>query len=331
MTNIKWKMENGINPPAPSGDLQVPSHQPGRALKVHCIINSHSGAGAAAYLAAVEQAFAAPNRQPVESVVEVCKRPRDLLALVRGAVDAGADIVAAGGGDGTVSTVANLLVGTPVALGVLPLGTLNHFAKDLGLPLDLRGAVEVICRGRTASVDVGEVNGHCFVNNSSIGAYSEMIRIRERWRPKLGKWLALVISAITVIRRFPILRLDLEGEGRRLRRFSPLLFVGNNVYGLKWPDIGARHRLDQGCLTLLLMREASRLALLRSALRVLRGQLHLAPEIEASYLKSLTVRSHRSRLRVAVDGEMLTLKPPLHYRIRPQALTVCVPPPRQPA
>ena len=299
---------------------------PVRPLKIYCIINGRSGAGAESQREEVARAFAAHHEdRRVESVVEVCRRPRQLSAMVRRALDAGADVIAAGGGDGTVSTVANLVVGTPAALGVLPLGTLNHFAKDLGIPLDIPGAVRVICGGATARVDVGEVSGHRFINNSSLGVYPETLRVRERWRPRVGKWAALLIGSLTVLLRFPILRLRLDLGDRQLRRIAPLLFVGNNDYRLDWPATGARERIDAGWLSLLLMREASRVALLRSAWRVLRGRFDLAPEIEAARLTSFTVYSRRRRLRVAVDGEMLRLRPPLRYRSLPGALRVCVP------
>lgn len=208
---------------------------------------------------------------------------------------------------------------------VIEFGTLNHFAKDLGIPFDPQEAVEIICRGAIKQVDVGEVNGRCFINNSSLGVYPEAVRVRERWRPLLGKWPALVIGSLAVLRRFPILKLGLEIDGRRMRRRVPLLYIGNNEYSVEWPDLGARARLDEGRLSVWMVREASRLALLRSAFRLLGGQLHLSPEIEASRVESLTVNSRRRRLRVAVDGEVLPLRPPLRYRIRPQSLNVCVP------
>jgi diacylglycerol kinase family enzyme len=104
-----------------------------------------------------------------------------------------------------------------------------------------------------------------------------------------------------------------------------LLFVGNNVYSAEWPDLGGRDRLDDGCLSVWLLREANRLALLRSAFSLLLGRLHFAPEIEVSRVENLTVNSRRRRLRVAVDGEVIRLRAPLRYRIRPQSLRVCVP------
>ncbi|MGH9939456.1 MAG: diacylglycerol/lipid kinase family protein [Blastocatellia bacterium] len=297
-----------------------------RRRRIYCVINCLAGSAADIQREAVHQAFADYGHgYEIESIVEICARPRFLTQIVRHAIASGADVIAAGGGDGTISTVANQLVGTNIALGVLPFGTLNHFAKDLGIPLDPREAVEVICHGAIKQVDVGEVNGRYFINNSSLGVYPAAVRVRERWRPLVGKWPALAIGALAVLRRFPVLKLGLDMNGERLRRRAPLLFVGNNDYSVEWPDLGERERLDEGCLSVWLMREARRLALLRSAFSLLLGRLHLAQEIEASRVESLTVNSRRRRLRVAVDGEVIPLRAPLHYRIRPQSLSVCVP------
>jgi diacylglycerol kinase family enzyme len=298
----------------------------GPARRIYAVINCRAGTAAAAQREAVRQAFAeSGGEDELESRVEICERPGFLVQMVRRAIASAPDAIAAGGGDGTISTVANLLAGTNLRLGVLPLGTLNHFAKDLGIPLSLEEAVAVICRGAVRPVDVGEVNGRCFINNSSLGVYPEAVRVRERWRPLVGKWPALAIGALAVLRRLPALRLDLDFDGARARRRVPLLYVGNNEYSVEWPDLGGRERLDEGCLSLWLLGEANRLALVRSAFRLLGGTLHLAPEIEVRQIKTLSVQSRRRRLRVAVDGEVIPLRPPLYYRIRPQALHVYVP------
>jgi diacylglycerol kinase family enzyme len=307
-------------------EWDAPLTESKRRRRIYCIINCLAGSAADVQREEVYQAFADFGQgSEIECIVEVCARPKFLTQIVRAAIASGADVIAAGGGDGTISTVANQLVGMNVALGVLPFGTLNHFAKDLGIPLGAREAVEVVCRGAIKRVDVGEVNGRYFINNSSLGVYPEAVRVRERWRPLVGKWPALAIGALTVLRRFPVLKLALDMDGKRVRRRVPLLFVGNNVYSAEWPDLGGRDRLDDGCLSVWLLREANRLALLRSAFSLLLGRLHFAPEIEVSRVENLTVNSRRRRLRVAVDGEVIRLRAPLRYRIRPQSLRVCVP------
>ncbi|HSE21949.1 MAG TPA: diacylglycerol kinase family protein, partial [Pyrinomonadaceae bacterium] len=108
-----------------------------------------------------------------------------VVELARQAAQGNNSTIVAGGGDGTISSVAAALAGTAKTLGVLPLGTLNHFAKDMNIPLDLEGAINVICEGRVRSVDVGEVNGHIFINNSSLGLYPSIVRERQK-QQRLG-------------------------------------------------------------------------------------------------------------------------------------------------
>jgi len=157
-------------------------------------------------------------------------RGAELGERARRAVRSSADVVVAGGGDGTVSTVAGALAGTPKPLGVLPLGTLNHFAKDLGLPLSLEKAAQTIAEGIARLVDVGEVNGHVFINNSALGIYPHIVRGRDELRIRLGlnKWLALVPACLTVFRRYPLVEVRLAAGPETEHLTTPLLFVGNN-------------------------------------------------------------------------------------------------------
>ena len=107
-------------------------------------------------------------------------KDEDVSELVRAAVRRGATVVAAGGGDGTVNAVASVLVGTETTLGVLPLGTLNHFAKDIGIPLEMEEALAVLRDGKVQHVDVGTVSDRIFINNSGLGLYPDMVFNRER-------------------------------------------------------------------------------------------------------------------------------------------------------
>ena len=157
-----------------------------------------------------------------------------------------------GGGDGTVGTVAGVMAGTGVPLGILPLGTLNHFAKDLGLPLDVVGAARLIAAAVTRDVDVAEVNGRVFVNNSSVGIYPLMVTDRDlrRRRHGLGKWLAMSLAFVRMLWRFPRRRLRLRAEGWTTPYRTPCLFVGNNEYSMELLSLGQRRRLDGGELWL---------------------------------------------------------------------------------
>lgn len=250
-----------------------------------------------------------------------------LLAAVDDAVRQGARLVIAGGGDGTVSAAASRLVDTEVALGVLPLGTLNHFAKDLGMPLELDAAIDVVAHGREVRVDVGEVNGHVFINNSSLGLYPDIVLDRERQRRRLGrgKWTALAAAAAHALRRYPVLSVRIGVNGEQLERRSAFVFIGNNEYKMEGFEIGERARLSGGELSLYVTQRTGRFGLLRLALRALTGRLRQASDFDMLTASELVVRTPQRQLRVATDGEVRLLQIPLNYRIRPGALRVRVP------
>jgi diacylglycerol kinase family enzyme len=236
-------------------------------------------------------------------------------------------IVVAGGGDGTVSAVAAELVGTDKTLGVLPLGTLNHFAKDLGIPLDLEDAVRIVAHGRVSVVDVGEVNGRVFVNNSGLGIYPQVVAQREAEQERHGtrKWPAFARAALSVFRRYPFLKLrvHLEGEERLLK--TAFVFVGNNQYEVTGLKIGGRACLSAGKLGFYVANRTSRFGLLRLAFRAMVGRLNQARDFEAFCIDEARIESRKRALLVATDGEVTRMEPPLHYRIRPRALRVLVP------
>jgi diacylglycerol kinase family enzyme len=234
------------------------------------------------------------------------------------------DAVVAAGGDGTISAVAGVLAGGGMPLGVLPRGTLNHFARDLGIPQELGAAAQVIATGRVRRIDVGEVNGQVFINNSSIGIYPAMVQNREeqrmRWRRK--KWLAMAVAAMEVFRNPPLLRVQVLAGAERLDIATPLVFVGNNRYELSLPALGARPTLVGGELSLHVAKSSTRLGIARLALRGLAGRLRSSEDFHVSYAKELTVESARECLRVALDGEVCVMRPPLIYHIRPSGLAV---------
>jgi YegS/Rv2252/BmrU family lipid kinase len=234
--------------------------------------------------------------------------------------------IVAAGGDGTVSMIASALVDTDAVLGILPLGTFNHFAKDLKIPTDLDGAASIIVAGKTAAIDVGEVNGRIFVNNSSLGLYPEIVFEREQQRRTgRSKWVAYLSAAVSVLRRFPTLRVRLNTGGQELIRRTPFVFVGNNKYEVEGIHLGTRAHLDGGCLYFYLAQPASRFDLLWLLTMTLLGRLRQVKEFEVIDLKEAWIETRRKRLRVAFDGELAKMETPLHYRIRPGALRVIVP------
>jgi diacylglycerol kinase family enzyme len=251
---------------------------------------------------------------------------KDMSAAAKQAVAENHETIVAAGGDGTVNTVAAEVAGTGKMLGVLPLGTLNHFAKDLHLPLDLEGAVRTIVERNIATVDVGEVNGRVFVNNSSLGIYPHIVhrRVAEQMRMRVGKRPAYIWATMHAFRRFPFLDLRIEVEGKTLRRETPFLFVGNNEYEMTGFRIGARRRLDAGKLGLYLTHRSGRWGLIRVALRALLGHLSQEKDFEAYLVDEAFVEARRHLILVATDGEVKWMESPLHYRSRPGDLRVIV-------
>ena len=263
----------------------------------------------------------------LDAELVLAKDGEEMIATARRALEQGAKMVAAGGGDGTINAVASVMAGSGVPFGVLPLGTLNHFAKDLGIPLDLDEAVKNLATGQPRQVDVGEVNGRIFLNNSSLGLYPDIVRDREKQQRRLGrgKWPAAVWATLAALRRYPFLSMRLTVDGETLARRTPFVFIGNNRYTMQGLAIGERDRLDDGLLSLYVAQHPTRLGLLRFAFDALRGKLGSERDFDVLESDSFEIDTHHKRLHVATDGEVTQMETPLRYRVRPGALTVVVP------
>jgi diacylglycerol kinase family enzyme len=278
---------------------------------------------ASATVSRVREAFQRANLE-----VEILAVGHESLpAAARKAAASDADVVVLGGGDGTLSAGAAALVGSPKLLGILPLGTLNHFAKDVGIPLDLDQAVGTIERGHVKEVDVGEVNGRVFLNNSSIGLYPSAVAQREELRHRHGggKWPAMFNACVDVFRRFPLLAVRLQAEGRAVALNTPFIFVGNNRYEMSLFSLGTRTSLQGGELSVYLSRNGGRLGLLRLAFRALLGRLEQDRDFHSFTLPAVEIGTRRRSLRVSLDGEVVWMASPIRYRLRPRALRVVAP------
>jgi len=208
---------------------------------------------------------------------------------------------------------------------VLPLGTLNHFAKDLHLPLNLPDAVATIARGNTIDVDIAVVNGRKFVNNSSLGLYPHIVTERKRQqRLGWGKWPAFLWAAWSVLKRYPFVDVRLSIDGTSTKRRAPLVFVGNNRYEMVGLNIGARPSLQEHQLSLYTINQTNRIGLLVLALRALFKSLRTDDDFLEACTTEIWIDTRHRRLRVALDGEVIVLTPPLHYRILPHSLRVIV-------
>jgi len=252
----------------------------------------------------------------------------DITAVARQLLQSGRRTLVAAGGDGTVNAVAAAVAGTEATLGVLPLGTVNHFARDLKLPLDLDGAVRNLKTGIVRLIDVAEVNGHTFINNSGLGLYPVMVTRREKRRRRLGerKWIAFFHAALATFRRFPFLEVRLVAGGEVFERRTPFVFVGNNPYRMVGFDLGSRESLTDQVLFLGVAQERiGRWGLVRLAFRALFGKIRDERDFTVLLTKEVRIGSRHKRLPVSVDGEVLLLNTPLDYLSHPQALRVIAP------
>jgi diacylglycerol kinase family enzyme len=238
----------------------------------------------------------------------------------------GSTILVAGGGDGTVSAVASAIVGSDAALGILPLGTLNHFAKDVGVPLDLDEAVRAIAGGNIVQIDVGDVNGRPFINNASVGMYASLISERQAMqRLGRGKWLAHGLAAARVWRRYHRLHVFLRADGRERAVPTPFVFVGNNEYQLSGLELGGRKKLDAGRLHVCMAPGMPRRRVARMIIVAIFADICRLEGFESFSASEVTLDGGTARLRVSLDGEIITLDGPLDFRIRARALRVIVP------
>lgn len=261
----------------------------------------------------------------IDAKIHLAKRG-GISELARNLAKSEAKVIVVGGGDGTVSTVAREVLRSNKVLGVLPLGTLNNFSKDLRIPQNLEEAVRVIAEQNIKTIDVGEVNGRIFVNNSSIGLYPHIVRRREKQqRLGRGKWTAAFWAVLKILRRSPFFAVRLETEKNKRIVKTPFVFVGNNDYEMDFFNIGRRARLDDGKLSIYFLHRSGRKGLFLLALRTILGRLRQTKDFEAINTEEITIETRKKRILVAFDGEVEKLEAPLHYKIHPKVLRVIVP------
>jgi diacylglycerol kinase family enzyme len=296
--------------------------QPQTFVRPTCILN-----GKSVHLRpALAQIGRISRELGVDAQIVVTERGDDIASMAARALTERHQPIVAGGGDGTVNAVAGKLAGADTALGVLPMGTLNHFAKDAGIPLNIEAAVRTLFTGQVIKFDVGEVNGRVFVNNSGIGFYPHFVRQREE-QERLGhvKKAAFLLAVRALVRRYFRLRMNMHiGRQEALERLTPFLFVGNNRYETSGFAIGTRLRLDSGRLWICTASTGDHRSIVRAAVKIFLGREN-DQDLNSFETEEIVVDPGTAQVNVSTDGEVSILKPPLHYRIRPRALGVITP------
>lgn len=291
-------------------------------MKVAILLNANAGALAnGACETRAQEILAACHAANIDAAVHWCE-PAQLTALARRLAREGEfDAVVAAGGDGTVSAVAAGLAGTDLPMGVIPLGTLNHFAKDLGIK-DVEAAIAVMAAGATRRIDVGEVNGRVFINNSSIGVYAELVDRREHEQRHHGrrKSVAMLRAIWATLMKLPLLHVAIALAGSVFSARTPFVWIGNNEYVPGRFERGMRPRLDAGQLSIYTLHSTSRWKMIVAFVKALLRRRD--PDLDAQLVERADIITNKRRVKVAVDGEVIRMTPPLTYRSRPGALVV---------
>ena len=313
--------------------VEASSQHSAPKLPVAVVFNGRAGAlldrpGAVAELAELFTAAGLdPNFIPTDAGT--------LPERIQQAVHTGADCVVVAGGDGTVACAAQLLAGTDTHLGILPFGTMNLLAKDLGIPVDdVNAAIALLATGKPRRIDVGEVGDHVFLCASMLGLPVNIGRDRERQRvagSAWRRWAGFASAALRTARRYVAHRLTLEFVGQVVATRSPSITVVVNRLDDSSGRLFARARLDGGEFGIYLARRPRWREVVPLAIDLLRGNWRAGGAIDERCAPELTIRRRRHKIRVMNDGEEITLQSPLQYRIRRAALSVIAPSETPPA
>jgi diacylglycerol kinase family enzyme len=295
-------------------------------MRLSLVINRSAGSFRRLPLEPTVAAIAAVLRTAGHTVeVKVVGHRELAAALSTLAQRGGMDAVILGGGDGTLLTAVLAGLGHDIPLGILPLGTMNLFARDLGLPADPIEAASALATAEIAEIDLAEVNGYPFAIWASLGMHPWMVRRRDHLqREGMGKGLAMAMAAFRAFRRYPLVEVTLTHKEGSMAVSTPLLVITNNAWRNERPPL-SRQALDAGELVVHVARCSSRLSLLRLAFNALLGRWRGSQLLETLSAKEVRVTSHQRRAMVSLDGEVTVLRSPLVFKVRPGALRVLMP------
>jgi diacylglycerol kinase family enzyme len=256
---------------------------------------------------------------------------QDIARQCKECLQKGTQVLIAAGGDGTINAVASAIVNTPVALGVIPAGTLNHFARDLHIAIDPLEAARQLRTAREVCVDVGSVNGRIFINNSVLGFYPVYRAAKDAYEPRglgsnrLGRFFAALGGTLRVFWRLPHVTLHFVIDGQTHKMQTAFVLVANNEHELEEWRIGRRHSMQEGYLWIYVMGRCSRWALLRFFISFVFGKFSRQDAFEVFKTRELCIEARRQKISVGVDAEIVKLNTPLEYRSIPLGLRVIAP------
>jgi diacylglycerol kinase family enzyme len=257
-------------------------------------------------------------------------QPKEMEECLQKAINEGTKRILVAGGDGTIATAAALVARSGTELAILPGGTLNHFARDHGIPTDLGKAALIASDGPVVGADVGYVNDCVFLNTSSLGAYVTFVRERERFEKHFGYSVASVIAFAKMMSEIRTFSVTLEVEGQKKTYRASLVFIGVGERELKLPILGSRVKNGRRGLHVMIVKGGKRARLFALALAGMTRGRHEAdklPEFSEFLVDSCRIDLTRPTATIGLDGELKRFRTPLDYRIERDALKLVVAPP----
>jgi len=294
----------------------------------HVVMNAGSGADDKELARrAMEKAFAARGNPVNFHLIEDASRIGAVIAEARQACLDAPGVLVAAGGDGTVNAAAAAVAGSDIPFAVVPMGTFNYFARDIGMPAEPGAAATAILDGEISAHHVASLNDRPFLVNASIGLYVRLMEVRERHEKRLGRnrIVAVVSGLVTALGDFYGMTLDLTADGRTETLRAPLVFLGKNYLQLRNLDFDIADGVADGRIGIIVLRDARPRAILGMAWLALLGRLQDALPLRAFCADRLEIRTRRRTVPAVIDGEIETLTSPLKIEIRRNALRVVRP------
>jgi len=279
--------------------------------------------------AKLEQGFGESGHRVQFHLIDKADDIEATIAQAKQACEADGGVLVAAGGDGTINATASAAAGSEIPFAVVPMGTFNYFARDIGMPADPKDAALAIAGGTVQPFHIARINGHPFLVNASIGLYVKLIQNREKYRGTLGgrRAAAVVSGLLTALRGHAAMALDMKVDGKQRSLRTALVFLGKNYLQLKNLDFDIAEGIAAGQVGVIVLRDAAPRTLLGLAWRALRGRPEDTPKLHAFCTESLEIKPRRARIDVVLDGEIMTLKSPLKVTIDKNALQLVRPHP----
>lgn len=294
----------------------------------HVVMNAGSGGDDKdESRAKIEQGFAQSGHQVRFHLIENANAIQATIDEARQACQEDGGVLVAAGGDGTINASAAAVAGSDIPFAVVPMGTFNYFARDIGMPLDPKDAAIAIAGGTIQPIHMARINGRPFLVNASIGLYVKLIENREKHRNRLGghRLMAVVSGIATALRGHYTMALDMTVDGERRSQRTAMVFLGKNYLQLKNLDLDIAQGVASGQIGVIVLRDARTRSLLNVAWRALIGRLEDAPKLQAFCAEALEIKPHRSSVHAVLDGEIVTLQSPLKVEIENNALQLVHP------